>query len=128
MQQRWSLFLVILVGLSACQHGAVYVPLRAPNPNGCYVTLFAKPRFAGEADLVNGPLRWATLDRLSQTNSESWNNRIRSLRVGRAATLKAYTKPQFAGDARQFGAGTAHASLDRFSGHIQSLELTCDRP
>ena len=102
--------------------------LGAPNPNGCYVTLYARPKFEGEADLVNGPVRWATLDRLSQTNNENWHNRIRSLRMGRAATLKAYSERQFAGDVREFGPGTERQSLDRLSGHIQSLDLTCERP
>ena len=115
---------LILMTASGCGHPPV-IPLHAPNPNGCYVILYAEPKFAGQADLVNGPFRWAKLDHLSQTNIENWDNRIRSLRLGSAATLKAYTKPDFTGDMRQFAPGTAHPSLDVLSGHVQSLDLIC---
>jgi hypothetical protein len=130
MPHRWSLFLFILIAVAACGQGAATrMPRAAPNPNGCYVILYARAQFVGQVDLLDGPVRLGTLDHLSQTTNENWKHRIRSLRVGRAATLKAYTGPEFEGDVQQFAAGTQHPSLDqRFSARIESLDLTCDQP
>ena len=119
------LIALLLIAVWGCRHPPAHTSLRAPNPNGCYVVLYAEPKFAGQADLVNGPFRWGTLDHRSETNTANWHNRIRSLRLGSTATLKAYTKPDFTGDMRQFAPGTAHPSLDALSGHVQSLDLVC---
>lgn len=129
MPRWWLLFVFILIAVAACGHGAATRMPRAPNPNGCYVILYAQAQFVGEVDLLDGPVRLGTLDHLSQTTNENWKHRIRSLRVGRAATLRAYTGPEFKGDVQQFATGTQHPSLDqRFSGRIESLDLTCDQP
>jgi hypothetical protein len=87
--------ILLLIAGAACTHAPAYVSLRAPNPNGCYVIVHDRVSFGGTGDVFNGPGRWPRLERLLQTNEESWRNRIRSLRVGRAATLTVYAEEDF---------------------------------
>jgi hypothetical protein len=122
---RRSILLVFIV-VASCGRPPVRVQLPAPNPNGCYVMVFDQPEFRGIGDVWNGPGRWSTLESLRQTRPDGWRNRIRSLRVGSAATVTVYTDPDFRGASRQFAAETDHPQLDAaISGQIKSLQLVC---
>lgn len=113
-----------LIPLIGCGAPPTRVQLPPPNPNGCYVIVYERPRFQGAADLWNGPGRWSSLDGQRQTRSDGWQNHIRSLRIGSAGTITAFTDPSFGGEFRQFTG--EHAQLDgAFSGRIESLQLTC---
>jgi hypothetical protein len=115
-----------LLALAGCAHPASGTRLRAPNPNGCYAIVYEKPSFEGAGDVLNGPERLPILERLSQTNETNWRERIRSLRVGPAATVTAYVETGFKGYSRQLGPGTEHPQLEQaLSARIQSLEVAC---
>jgi hypothetical protein len=119
---RLAILTLTAVAGAGCARTELRVGRPAPNPNGCYVMVYDQPGFRGVGDLWNGPGRWATLDGLRQTNQEGWRNRIRSLRVGSAATVTVYTDANFKGESRQF----AHPHLDpTFSGRIESVQLAC---
>src|SRR5687767_4413438 len=116
-------------GARVSARASLTVQPRAPNPNGCYVIVYERPDYQGAGEVLNGPLRLSSLERLSETNEENWRNRIRSLRVGNSAAVTAYVDPAFAGDSRQFTAGTAQPRLEvALSGRIESLELACRQP
>ena len=119
----------ILVALSAfagCAHPETRIPLRAPDPNGCYVIVYERPLFAGAGDVLNGPARLSTLERLPNTNQANWQRRIRSLRVGARATVRAFAETSFKGHSQRFDPGTPHPQLQQtLSAHIESLEVAC---
>src|SRR5687768_16908455 len=127
---RWCngiVFAILLASALACGSAPPRLPMRAPNPNGCSVTIFAQPGIAPAPDVWNGPGKWPSLETLRETNHSSWTNRIRSLRVGPAATVTAFTQPKFAGQSEQYPAGAAHPMLTPpFSTTIQSLEIACN--
>lgn len=119
------LVLVAIVSTS-CTSQSAPLGLRAPDPNGCYVIVYDQPDFRGTRDVFNGPARWPRLEGLRSTNEESWRNRIRSLRVGSAATMTAYTDAGLKGNSRQFVPAAEHPRLEHaFSARIESLELSC---
>ena len=119
----------LLIIATACVHAPNSVSLPAPNPNGCYVTVYDRAEFKGVGDVLNGPGRWPRLERLTQTNEERWRDRIRSLRVGTAATVTAYTGEAFKGESQRFSPATNHPRLEaRLSGRIESLEIACSQP
>jgi hypothetical protein len=102
------------------------VSLPAPNPNGCYVIVYEHADFRGVVDVFNGPARWPTLDDLQGMNLESWRNRIRSLRVGSAATVSAYSDRAFRGQSQRFEPGSEHPRLPAgLSARIEALGLSC---
>jgi hypothetical protein len=118
--------LFIAITLTSCGGPPARVQLPAPNPGGCYVIVYDRPEFHGMGDVWNGPGRWSSLEVLRHTRPDGWRNRIRSLRVGRAATVTVFTESDFRGESSEFAAQTDHAHLDqRFSGRIQSLQLSC---
>ena len=118
--------ILFLIAAAACTHTSTYTNLPAPNPNGCYVRVHDRTDFEGIGDLFNGPGRWPRLERLVNTNEESWRNRIRSLHVGTAATLTVYAEQDFKGSSRQFPPAVDQPRLDPdLSGRIQSLEISC---
>jgi hypothetical protein len=99
---------------------------QAPNPNGCFVYVYENPEFAGARYVFNGPARFRTLNRTLSTGELGWDNRIRSLRVGEAATFTVFTDTSFAGRSTRFTAGSAHRQLaPAFAGHIQSAVVEC---
>ena len=78
--------------------------MRSPNPNG----------------------KWPNLEMVREANYSGWAGRIRSLRVGPAATVTAFTQPEFRGQSEQYRAETDHPRLSpEFSASIQSLEIVC---
>jgi hypothetical protein len=120
------LIFVVLVLEAGCARPAPSIGLPAPNPNGCYVAVFEQPDFRGVGDVFNGPVRWPRLDAMREVHPNGWNNRIRSLRVGNAASVAVYTETEFMGRSASYGANIEQPRLDsRFSGQIKALEVTC---
>jgi hypothetical protein len=125
-RMRLRLLILLVIPTLCCAASSVRAGLPAPNPNGCFVFVYDRPNYEGARDVLNGPGRWQTLDGLAQTSEQSWRNRIRSLRVGNAATLTVYSDGSFTGASERFGPETNHPILEpAFSGRIESLELTC---
>jgi Peptidase inhibitor family I36 len=124
MRQR--LAFLFLTAAIACGRPAIQVGLRAPDPTGCYVIVYERANFSGAGDVLNGPARWPTLERIASTNEKNWRNRIRSLRVGSVATVSVYVDQDFKGASRRFLPKTEHPQLEQaFRGRIESLELAC---
>lgn len=120
------LVMIMLATSATCAHNPGPLTLRAPNPSGCCAIVYDQPQFTGVADLLNGPVRFATLRALSQANHKDWHKRIRSVKVGTAASLTVYTRQTFTGHSARFEAAAESPRLNRsLSGNIQSLELTC---
>jgi hypothetical protein len=117
---------IVLAAAVSCARPIVDAWPAAPNPNGCYVTVFDAPQFVGVRDVWNGPGRWPTLDGLQRTRRQGWRDQIRSLHVGPAATVTLFTESGFRGNSVRMNANTSQPELDaKFSGRIESLELTC---
>jgi hypothetical protein len=126
---RFTLIALIATGCAHASHTSRHMSLPAPNPSGCYVIVYDRADFKGVGDVFNGPGRWPRLERLMQTNAESWRNRIRSLDVGSAATVTAYIDEAFKGHSQRFSPSTHQPRLEaRLSGRIESLEITCPAP
>lgn len=113
---------------AACASPPPRMAMRAPNPNGCYLMLFAAPRFEGASDVINGPARLSALDRLRDTNYSQWANRIRSLRVGAIATVTLFSESRFRGLTNRLQAGSEHPEITAsVSQDIESLEIRCQQ-
>jgi hypothetical protein len=126
MEMMRPLILLAVVGGVSCSHPTVNAYPASPNPNGCYVIVFDRPKYLGIQDVWNGPGRWSSLDGLTRVRSEGWRNEIRSLRVGPEAMVTVSTDESFQGTSRQFAADTDQAELDpTFSGKIESVQLAC---
>jgi Peptidase inhibitor family I36 len=124
---RFLALLTVLL-LAASPPAGPLSALQSPNPNGCYVYVYENAEFAGARYVFNGPARFRTLKRTLSEGELSWDNRIRSLRVGEAATVTVFTETSFAGRSTRFTAGTAHPRLEpAFAGHIQSAVLECSQ-
>ena len=122
----WLCGIWLLGAIAGCGAREVALAPRAPNPNGCYALIFDQPTFLGAGDVINGPVRWPTLTNIPETQQATWDDRIRSLRVGPAATLTVYTEREFKGQSREFAAGTEISQLDSApSSSIKSLALVC---
>jgi hypothetical protein len=115
---------LMLVACSGCTRAARIAHASAPNPTGCYVEVFAGERASGERDFINGPGKYWRLTALPF--GARWHNRIRSLRVGPAATVTAWAREGFEGPSIQFRPEQKVPSLtDTFSGRIASLQIAC---
>jgi hypothetical protein len=110
----------------ACGSPPLRVAMRAPNPSGCYVMLFEGTKFGANSDVLNGPGQWASLDGLTETNHTTWANRIRSVRVGGAARVTAFTGARFQGQSETYLPETDVPALDQaLSANIESLSIQC---
>jgi hypothetical protein len=119
---------LILIASAGCSRPPRHAGLPAPDPGGCYVIVYEQPEFRGIRDVLNGPGRWPVLEELRQTNERSWQNRIRSLRIGKTATVTVYTDSDYTGDSKQFDPSSEHPRLERtISGQIESLQIRCRR-
>jgi hypothetical protein len=124
MLRRLAIVFIVSAG---CGHPLLQ-PLRPPDPAGCYAIVYERPDFQGAGDVLNGPARWPSLDRLTSTNQSNWRHRIRSLRLGLVATATAYTQTAFTGESQRFGPESAHPKLaPSLTGRIESLEVTCSK-
>ena len=126
IERRWAIVLAVVV-LTGCAHEVrrVGLGLPSPNPNGCYVLVYEQPDWHGAGVVLNGPARWPSLERVL-INEENWRNRIRSIQVGPAATVTAYTDAAFQGASRRLAPNSDHPRLDgELSARIESLALTC---
>src|SRR6478735_4375599 len=84
----WLVFTALISSAGCRPQAPPQVAASAPNPSGCYVQVFDMNRFAGVSDILNGPMRYATLNTLP--NGARWSKRIRSVRMGPIATAVAW--------------------------------------
>jgi hypothetical protein len=121
------LVVAVLPVVFACSSGRARIThLTAPDPDGCYVEVFEQSHFSGPRDFINGPAKYARLNNLPFGGR--WRNRIRSLKVGPAATVTAWAGEDFEAASLRFGPDRHHESLsEAFSARIGSLEIACRR-
>jgi len=99
--------------------------MTAPNPNGCYIQVFAGERLSGTAEFINGPVRYGTLAHLP--NGADWSGRIRSVAVGPAANVTIWTSENRNGKSMDLHLDSPYPILPtEFRGKVQSMELRCD--
>jgi hypothetical protein len=97
-----------------------------PDPGGCYVLVYDQPEFMGAREFINGPAKYSTLSALPFRIN--WRHRIRSARVGLAATVTAWVDENFQGASMTLRAESSYPRLsDAFSGQLESLDVACAR-
>jgi hypothetical protein len=94
-----------------------------PDSSGCYVLVFAEPRFGGKRDFLNGPARFATTARLPFRGD--WYRQIRSARVGIGARVRVWPDENFRGDALTLDADEAYPAFGGSHPGIASIEIEC---
>ena len=124
---RTGIVLVAILALAGCgARRSRIAHLTAPDPYGCYIEVFDDQHFRGERDFINGPVKHARLT--ERVLAASWRHRIRSLKVGPAATMTAWAAEGFEGVSLRLGPDRHHPRLtETFSGKIASLQIDCDR-
>ena len=71
-------------------------------------------------------MRYATLDDLA--NGAHWNRRIRSIEVGRGATVTLWTSPNRGGKSMRLRPEARYQALPaEFSGKIESIDVGCEQ-
>jgi hypothetical protein len=118
---------IVMASDAACRSAAPFdVPnqaTRAPDPSGCYVRVFDTPDYRGANEYINGPAR---LNRLgSLAGGQSWQKRIRSARVGPAATVTVWTGEQYGGQRWMMAEGSYATLPAAFDKSISSMEIRC---
>jgi hypothetical protein len=119
--------IVPVLVISGCAHASTSLvrSMTAPNPSGCYIEVFAGERLRGTADYINGPMRYSTLAKLP--NGADWNDRIRSVEVGPAATATLWTGLNRSGKSMDLHVDRPYPVLPAdFSGRVQSMDLRCE--
>jgi hypothetical protein len=127
MTPRSLAIMILAAGVwSGCASRAPIAHASAPEPTGCFVEVFEKEDFTGPRDFINGPAKhWHLRELPFRAN---WHRRIRSLRVGPAATVLLWAKEGFEGDPLKFGPDRNHPRLPPgFGGTIASLQIECSR-
>ena len=128
IKQKPAAWLLILAGFSlSC--GASHPQLRGrtmPSPDGCYLQVWDQPSFSGASEFINGPRRYEHLRDLP--GRLSWKGRIRSLRLGPAANVIAWSNEKFEGQSLLLT--NDHRLAGRFATlpvNIESLDVRCTR-
>ena len=116
---------LVFVMSPACRAGQPTIThLNAPDPGGCYVEVFDREQFSGQRDFINGPAKYGRLTELPF--GARWHNRIRSFRVGPAATFTGWASPNFDGVSVRVGPERTQRRLsEAFSGRVASIEIAC---
>ncbi len=121
------LLVVVGTGASCAARQPPLIGMNAPDPNGCYVQVYEGDRFIGASDFINGPRRYATLGGLP--NGANWSNRIRSVKVGPAATITVWTDAEFQGRSLHMAVDRAFSALiEGFVASIESMDVQCIAP
>lgn len=75
--------------------------------------------------MLNGPLRVSSLETVV-SSAGHWDRRIRSIRLGDAATVTVYAEPNLIGRSARYLAGATVSQIDTgLTGRIRSLQLEC---
>lgn len=120
--------------MTACQSGASTTSIKTdgsdtalvqntaqPN-NPCSVQLWDGKNFTDSSIVINGAGRYSNLRTLPGANNKDWGDEADSLKVGSAATVKAYKEENFKGSSATYNPGTQHPKV---SEEPSSLEIVC---
>lgn len=92
------------------------------NDPACSVHLWDGKNFSDSDIVIRGPGKFGNLRDLPGANGKDWNDEADSLKVGSAATVKAWKKKDFQGASQTYGPGSEHPKLDD---EPSSLEISC---
>lgn len=90
--------------------------------NPCSVHLWEGKNFTNSDIVINGAGRYSNLRTLPGANNTDWGDEADSLKVGSAATVKAYKEENFKGSSVTYNPGTQHPEV---SEEPSSLEIVC---
>lgn len=125
--------IVFLAAVSACQSNApttstttdtsgAAVAQTTGRDNPCSVHLWDGKNFTDSNIVIKGAGRYSSLRKLPGANGKDWEDEADSLKVGSAATVKAYKEENFKGSSITYKPGTQHPKLNE---EPSSLEITC---
>ena len=116
--------IAVLIAGPACAARPQDPQRTMPSPEGCFVQIWDAPRFTGMQDVINGPRGYANLRDLP--GGRLWNDRIRSARVGPAATAMVWSDENFQGASLRLSANNEYPLLPQeFAGRIESMDIMC---
>lgn len=102
--------------------GAVLVQNTTQTEKPCSVHLWDGKNFTDSDIVINGAGRYSNLRNLPGANGKDWGDEADSLKVGSAATLKAYKEENFQGSSVTYNPGTQHPKVNE---EPSSLEISC---
>ncbi len=102
--------------------GTVLVQNTTKADNPCSVHLWDGKNFTDSDITINGAGRYSNLRTLPGANNKDWGDEADSLKVGSAATVKAYKEENFKGSSVTYNPGTQHPKV---SEEPSSLEIVC---
>lgn len=102
--------------------GTVLVQNTTKTDNPCSVHLWDGKNFTDSDIVINGAGRYSNLRNLPGANGKDWGDEADSLKVGAAATVKAYKEENFKGSSVTYNPGTQHPKV---SEEPSSLEIAC---
>jgi hypothetical protein len=83
-----------------------------------------QPNFAGAADYINGPRRYATLRDMPRRRN--WADRIQSLKVGPSSVVTVWAQENFRGNILRATSNVAHPVLPgEWAGQIEAMAVEC---
>lgn len=102
--------------------GTALVQNTTKTDNPCSVHLWDGKNFTDSDIVINGAGRYSNLRNLPGANNKDWSDEADSLKVGSAATVKAYKEENFKGSSVTYNPGTQHPKV---SEEPSSLEIVC---
>jgi len=116
------LFLFTLIACEASRQP--FAGMTMPNPDGCFVQVWDAPNFSGAADFINGPRVYASLR--DMPGSRRWDNRIRSIKVGPAASATLWADEQLQGTSVRLRTDSQYPRLtDVMDAQVESMQIEC---
>ncbi|MBE9012623.1 hypothetical protein IQ250_20700 [Pseudanabaenaceae cyanobacterium LEGE 13415] len=102
--------------------GTVVAQQSTGTDDPCSVHLWDGKNFKDSDIVISGAGQYSNLRNLPGANGKNWEDEADSLKVGSAATVKAYKEENFKGSSVTYKPGTQHPKL---SEEPSSLEITC---
>ena len=95
-----------------------------PNPTGCFVQVWDRPRFEGVFDYINGPRDYPSLRDLP--GGRAWSNRIWSAKVGPDATVLLFSDENAQGSSVTLRPDQEYRNLpEALAGKAKSATVRC---
>jgi hypothetical protein len=120
--QRLCAFVLLLA--AGCGRPGEPLSLTMPNPDGCFVRVWEQERFVGVSDFINGPRAYPSLRDLPR--GRNWQNRIRSVEVGPAATAIVWSDETYRGLNVRLTTSAQYPRLaEGLTAGIESMAIEC---
>lgn len=101
-----------------------FAGMTMPSPDGCFVQVWDGPSFVGASDYMNGPSVYPSLRDLP--GGRLWQDRIRSAKVGPAASVTAWSDENLQGSTMRLVTDTEYPRLpEAMTAQIESMAVEC---